>query len=205
MRFTPLMRSAAPVLLAALWTMGCEKPPLAQMDSASQSVEKARSAQAATYAASELARLEDSLRVAQAEVQHQNDRFIPSYEKAKQTLAWVEKTGPEVVDKSHKVKEETRAQTRSLIDAAAAAVASADQMLAEAPRGKGSQQDIELIQNDLTQLRGQLDAANQHLTAERFTEGQSAARAIKTEADRISGEIQAAKERVEQLRGKRGR
>lgn len=203
MRSTPLIRSAAPILLAAMWALGCEKPPLAEIDAASASVEKARSAQAATYAASDLARLEDSLRTAKAEVQRQNDRLFPSYEKVKTSLAWVETQGPQVVEKAHKAKEELRNQTKSLIDAAAAAVASADQMLAEAPKGKGTQQDIELIQSDLTELRGLLETARQHLAAERFNEAQTSARSIKTEAERISGEIQAAKDKVEQM--KKGR
>lgn len=197
-------RAALPAGLVALLVLSaCDKPPLTQVEAAEKAVEQARSAQAATYAAPALKRLEDSLSVAKAEVQRQEDRWFPSYDGAKASLTWVESHGGEVVEQARKVKEETRATTASLLAAAAKAVARSDSLVAVAPRGKGSQQDIELIEADVVELKALLGSAQQHLSAERFPEAQTSAKSIAAEAERLSGEVQAAIDKVEQARGRR--
>ncbi|MDA0337495.1 MAG: hypothetical protein O2782_20215 [bacterium] len=75
-----------------------------------------------------------------------------------------------------------------MIDVADSSIAGAERLLAAAPRGKESAQEIELIQGDLTQLRTRLDPARQLLGQERFKEAQEAASKIRMDADRLSVE-----------------
>lgn len=198
-------RCAAIALIAIGGSWGCDKPPVAEMDAARTAVDKARSAGAETYAVKEFARLNDSLAVVQTEVKTQADRFFPSYGKARTSLTWVDSYAREVSDLAVRNKEKMRAETQAMVDKAAASIDSVTALLATAPKGKGTQQDLDLLQNDVNELRTLIESARSHQKSERFSEAQSTARSVEKEVADLTNEIKSVIQRYEELKSKRGR
>jgi hypothetical protein len=190
--------------LAALWLTGCEKPPMAEMDQARQAVEGARQAEAAQYAPQALAVLQDSLDTGLKEVERQNNRFalLRNYQVAQKTLAWVNGQGPKVAKTARETKEKIRRETQEMIQAASAAIDTSAAMIARAPRGKESAEEIALFESDLQNLRGALQSAEVDFKAEDFTAAQSQAQSIKSRAENLQREVSAAALRYEELMAK---
>lgn len=203
-------RSIAQLALAVpmvVWLAGCDKPPEEQITATKAAVDGAVQAEAAKYAAPELTQLQDSMKAALAEVDHQKARFIimRNFDKAKTTLSWVGTRAPQVATVSKQNKEKQRAAATEAIHMAEAAVDSAAALLANAPRGKESKQDLEAMEADVTNMRAGIDEAKAGLQAEEFKKAQSKAQEVQNRAVQIQTEVSGVIQKYEELRGKRGR
>jgi hypothetical protein len=203
-------RSIAQIALAVpmvVWLAGCDKPPEEQMASSKTAVEGAVQAEAAKYAAPELARLQDSLKTALAEVERQNARFIflRNYDSAKSTLTWVATNAPVVAQTSKANKEKLRAATQEAIRVAEAAVDSAAALLTNAPRGKESKADLEAMEGEITTMRAGIDEAKAGLTAEDFNKAKMKAQEVQNSAMQMQTEVAGIIQKYQELRAKRGR
>jgi len=190
-----------------VWLAGCDKPPEEQMASSKTAVEGAVQAEAAKYAAPELARLQDSLKTALAEVERQNARFIflRNYDSAKSTLTWVATNAPVVAQTSKANKEKLRAATQEAIRVAEAAVDSAAALLTNAPRGKESKADLEAMEGEITTMRAGIDEAKAGLTAEDFNKAKMKAQEVQNSAMQMQTEVAGIIQKYQELRAKRGR
>jgi len=202
-------RSIAQIALAVpmvVWLAGCDKPPEEQMTATKAAVDGAVQAEAAKYAAPELARLQDSLKTALAEVERQNARFfiLRNYDQAKQTLTWTGSNAPVVAQTSKANKEKLRAATAEAIRVAETAVDSAAATLANAPRGKESKADLEAMEADVTSMRAGIDEAKAGLTAEDFNKAKAKAQEVQGRAAQLQTEVQGIITKYEELRAKRG-
>ncbi|MEW6751563.1 MAG: hypothetical protein AB1505_11390 [Candidatus Latescibacterota bacterium] len=201
-------RSIAQIALAVpmvVWLAGCDKPPEEQITATKAAVDATVQAEAAKYAAPELAQLQDSLKAALAEVDRQNARFIflRDYAGAKATLTWVGTRAPQVAQTAKANKEKMRAATQQAIETAQAAVDSAAALLAAAPRGKESKQDMEAMEAEITSLRAGLDEARAGLAAEDFNKAKVKAQDMQTRALEIQNEVAAVIQKYEELMAKR--
>jgi len=202
--FKPTRLLTFVVLLTAAWLMGCEKPPQMEMDSAKKAVETARAAEAEKYATPQFKALQDSLRAAEAEVQHQNERFVllRNYDNAKKSLANVNATSEKVAQASRDNKEKIRRATKEKIDQASVAIDSTAALLKRAPRGKESREELQLMETNLTNLGATLQTAKSAYDAENFSGAQQSADSVQAEANKIQQEVGAVIARYEELKGK---
>lgn len=203
-------RSIAQFALAVpmvVWLAGCDKPPEEQMTATKAAVDSAVQAEAAKYAPQELAKLQDSLKTALAEVEHQNARFVilRNYDQAKTTLTWVSTNAPVVAQTAKANKEKMRAATAEAIQTAQAAVDSAAALLANAPRGKESKQDLDAMEAEVTNMRAGIDEAKAGLQAEDFNKAKMKAQDVQSRAVQMQSEVAGIIQKYEELRAKRGR
>jgi len=202
-------RVIAHALLAVpmvVWLAGCDKPPEEQMTSVKAAVDAAVQAEAGKYAVQELGKLQDSLRAAEAEVARQNARFfiLRDYGTARSTLTWTGNNAPVVAQTARQNKEKLRAAAEEQIRTAEAAIDSAAALVAAAPRGKESKQDLEAMEADITTLRAGLEEAKTMLRSEDFSKSKLKAYEVQTRALEVQGEATAAIQRYDELMAKRG-
>jgi uncharacterized coiled-coil DUF342 family protein len=192
-------------LSAAFLLTGCDKPPVQEMENAKQAVESARKAEAEKYAVPEFKTLNDSLKAAQAEVDRQNARFalLRNYDQSKKTLAWVDTQSDKVAETSRENKEKMRKQTEAMIEAASVAVDTARVMVARAPKGKESQEEIKMFETELAGMSTALQDVKASMAKENFPETQRNAKAVQTKADDLKNQVQAAIDRYQELKAKR--
>ncbi|MFH1570278.1 MAG: hypothetical protein ABIL09_19960 [Gemmatimonadota bacterium] len=195
---------SALALTGLMLLVGCDKPPVAEVDAARQAVANTRSAEAETYAAKEFRALNDSMNAVVAEVQRQSDRFIPSFDETRASLAKIEPEATRVATLARTNKKAIADATTAMVNTASAAIDSAATLLAAAPRGKGTQEDITAFENDLTQLRTRLSSSREYLTREQFQDAQKTAQTVRDGALNVQNELRMAIEKYQQLRGGRG-
>lgn len=166
------------VVLALLVFVSCAKAPEQEMQSANQSIEAARTAEAEDYAPDAFQVAMDTLNAASAAKTEADGKFalFRSYSKAKELFVHAEALANEAATQAAAEKERVKAEVTNLITQAQMALDSADAALKKAPKGKGSKADIELIQNDLAAAQAS------------FTDGQN---------DFNAGQYKAAKAKIE--------
>ena len=154
-----------PVLLGLVVATGCAKPPQEAIDAAKAAVESAKSAGAADYASDQLQRAQTALADLESELKVQEDKFFKSYTKANELAAAAKAAGEEAASAAATGKEAMKAEVVSMMDAAKTELAAVRDMLAKAPRGKGTQADLATLKADLdgveaafTEVQGMLDS-----------------------------------------------
>ncbi|TAL23351.1 MAG: hypothetical protein EPN94_09570 [Nitrospirae bacterium] len=191
-------------LVGAFLLSGCAKAPTVEMNDTKASVESATNADTQTYAKDALAKLTSDLEAANTEVQTQDKKFLfKNFDKAKQMLAAVKTDAEAVKAEAAKKKEEAKQAAIAAQGEAKAAIDAANALLAEAPTGKETKQDIEAFKADLTGLTDSLTGLQQSIDQEKYADASANAAAIKEKAANISAQITAALEKVKAKRGGR--
>jgi hypothetical protein len=191
-------------LVGAFLLSGCAKAPTVEMNDSKAAVEAATNADTQTYAKDELAKLTSDLEAANTEVKTQDDKFLfKNFDKAKQMLAAVKTDAEAVKAEAAKKKEEAKQAAIAAQGEAKAAIDAANALLAEAPTGKETKQDIEAFKADLTGLTDSLTGLQQSIDQEKYADASSNAAAIKEKANNVSAQITAALEKVKAKKGKK--
>jgi hypothetical protein len=104
---------AVALVLIGLMAAGCGKPPEVEMQSAQTALNDAKTAEAGTYAPTELDAASDSLAAAQAEVEKQNSKFalFRNYKEAARLYSAAQ-TSAEAAKQAAGVNKERRASRR---------------------------------------------------------------------------------------------
>jgi len=151
---------------------------------------------AAIYAEEELKKLQDDFAAAEVEVTTQSKKFFKKYGKAKETLAKITTDAAALRTTVAARKEEAKNNALSAQDEAKMALEEAKALLENAPRGKGTQADIEAFSADLKALEDSLAEVQQALDSEDYLGAVDKATIIKEKASGISIQIQQAIEKV---------
>lgn len=184
-------------LIGAFLLSGCAKAPTVEMNDSKAAVEAATNADTQTYAQAELAKLTSDLEAANTEVKTQDDKFLfKNFDKAKTMLATVKTDADNVKAVAAQKKEEAKQAAIAAQGEAKAAIDAANVLLADAPTGKETKQDIEAFKADLTGLTDSLTGLQQSIDQEKYADASSNAAAIKEKAANISAQITAALEKV---------
>jgi len=190
-------------LIGAFLLSGCAKAPTVEMNDSKAAVEAATNADTQTYAQAELAKLTSDLEAANTEVKTQDDKFLfKNFDKAKTMLAAVKTDADNVKAVAAQKKEEAKQAAIAAQGEAKAAIDAANLLLADAPTGKETKQDIEAFKADLTGLTDSLTGLQQSIDQEKYADASSNAAAIKEKAANISAQITAA---LEKVKGKKKR
>lgn len=153
--------------------VGCASPPQAELDAAKADIEAAKTAEAETYATAEFQAASDSLSAATAEITTQEGKFalFRNYDRAKALISSASSGAKGSATLAASNKAAVIAEVVQLKTDTQAALTSANELFAKAPKGKESKEALEAIKNDLTSIEtsiteaDQLTANNQHLTA----------------------------------------
>jgi hypothetical protein len=178
----------------ALLTVACSSEPKEAVDAARSAIAAAREAGAADYAPEALAAAEAAVASLDAELKAQSDKFAltRSYTRTAELAAEAAKAAETATAEAAKGKEKMKAEVATLVEEVRAAVDTTTELLAKAPRGKGSAADLEAMKADLTAIQASLPEVDSAVAAGKYKEAKAKAEAAKQGLDRIAGDVQAA-------------
>jgi len=190
MKRTALLTLAAVAMLLAV---GCAKPPQDEISATQAEMDRARQAQAETWAASEFQGANEALNAAQAEISTQNEKWLKNYDKAKELLATAKADAAKAAEAAVANKEQAKNDADAAVTAADTALATAEAALKVAPVTKDSKADLELFKTDLATLRSTLDAARASFGSEDYKKALESANSVKDQATTIATQLEEAK------------
>lgn len=175
---------------------GCAKPPTEEMNAAKAAIDAVVADGAMKFAAEDAKKLNDGMKAVQDEIKAQESKTFKDYDKAKQILAKVKADAGALKAALPAKKEEAKKNATAAQDAAIAAVAEAKALLAKAPKGKGSQADIEALRADLKGIEDSLAEVKTAFDGEDYMVAIEKSNAIKDKAAAISDQVKKAMEKV---------
>jgi hypothetical protein len=178
----------------ALLTFACASEPKQAVDAAKAALEAARTAGAADYAPEAFAAAETAMASLDAEIKAQSEKFAltRSYTKATELAAAATKAAEAATADAATGKEKMKAEATALIDEVKTAVTTTKELLAKAPKGKGSAADIEAMKTDVAGIESSLADVDAAMAAGRFKDAKVKAEAAKQGLDKIAADVQAA-------------
>jgi hypothetical protein len=184
-----------------LFTSGCAKPPVDQLQAAEQAVADARVSEAGKYAAEDIAKLEGQLNLLKKEIDTQDGKFslLRDYGKAEQLAITLASDAQKVVQTSTVKKQEAQAAAARALQAAQEAISTTQNLVAKAPIGK-DRAAFEAIKHDAEALSLSLQEAQKALEQGDYLDAQYRAKAIADKAQSVSDEIENALAKVKGTR-----
>jgi hypothetical protein len=180
-------------LLVALMA-GCSKPPEMQIAAADQAMQAAQATQASKYAAADWQMANDTLQAAKAEKAAQDSRFalFRSYGKSQ---AMFEKASALMNTASTNAKaemERVRKETEAMLNMVRTELDSTATMVANAPAGKDTKAELELMKQDLTALQQMLSEAQAEWSRNNFDGAKNKAQTIRDRMNTMRTQLEAA-------------
>lgn len=179
------------VLVVLLAFAGCAKEPTAEITAVQQAIEQAKTAEAQEYAPRSLAAANDAWAALQAELDAQKKKFalFRSYKHAKELAAAAQTAGQQAVTDAAAGKERARQEATDLMAQVRTAIEEARQMIATAPRGKGSSADIKALENDLTSVEASLSEVDGVFQTGKYNQAKAKAQAALQSINRIKQDV----------------
>ena len=182
-------------LIAAALFVGCGKQPTQDNEAAKAAVDAA-AADAEKYAPEDAKAIKDSLQAAMDEVKTQDGKTFKNYGKAKDMLTKAKSDAEALKTAIPQKKEAAKNNAISAQDAAKTAAQDAKQLLAKAPKGKGSKADIEAMKADLKGVDESLAEVQKLIEGENYGEAINKANAAKEKAGSIAEQVKQAQEKA---------
>lgn len=178
----------------------CAKQPTEQMESAKAAIAAAAKEGADVYAPEDLKKLNDQMQAATDEVTTQSKKFFKKYGPAKEMLAKVQADADALKASIPAKKEAAKNAAIQAQTDAKAALDMAKELLAKAPKGKGTKADIDAMKADLAGLETSYAEIQTAIDGQDYFGASSKAATIKEKANAVSDQVKAAMEKV---KGKR--
>ena len=178
----------------------CGSSPTTEIDGARAALDAAVSDGAEKYTADDLKAVNDQMAAAMNEVKAQDGKLFKKYDGARQLLVKVKADAEALKAKVATVKEEQKNAAAAALQEADKAVAEAKGMLADAPVGKGSLADIEMMKADVQALEAAVQEVQPLIENGDYSAASDKADAIKAKAGSITGEIRVAREKAAALK-----
>jgi hypothetical protein len=187
-----MMMVSALVLVMVM--VGCQKPPQQAIDVAKAAVDAARAAEATDYAPDSLKAAEDAVAALDAELKAQEGKFalFRSYKKTQELADALKAAGEKATADAQAKKEQVKQEAQTLITDATTALTEAKALLEKAPKGKGTQADLEAMKGDLAGVESSITEAQNAFNAEKYLDAKSKAEAAKTTAGNVKTSIEQA-------------
>lgn len=183
-------------LAMMVFAAGCGKQPVEDITAAKSAVEALVAEGADKYATEELKLANDDLSAAMAEVKAQDEKTFKNYDKAKELLAKAKITADTAKAGVPAKKEQAKIAATSAQEAAKTAVEEANSLLAKAPKGKGTQADIEAMKADVAGLEQSLAEVQSLIDGGDYNAAAEKANPIKDKAAELSTQIKEAMQKV---------
>lgn len=139
------------VVAVALSVGACAKPPVEALEAARVSLDAAQAGEADRYVSDLYLAAADSFSLAQTEIETQNAKsaFTRNYDHASSLLTYVSETAAAAQAQVAERKEAVRVANETLFTEVDAAIASANDLMKKAPRGKDGAAALAQIRADL--------------------------------------------------------
>lgn len=145
------MRSGTLAILCGSLVWGCAEKPAQVTDQALQAIQAAKESGALDYAPEDLRLAEDEYQKAQEEITTQDKSFVlmRNYDEANAILTKVVTDAGQAKNKAVANKQQAKLEAETAVVLAKSTLAEAKNLLAHAPKGKGTQADLQALQGDL--------------------------------------------------------
>lgn len=195
------MRQFAGYLVAAMVLVsvsGCSQRPEEEMESANEALNEARAAEADRYASEVYQEAVDAFESAKAEIQAQDEKFFMtrSYGEARNLLRTATATANRAAEESAAGREQARQEAETAIQQARTALDAAQASVKQAPRGKGSQADIDAMNAELAVLQTTLDEAQSAYEGGDYLTALTKAESVSSDASSIRQDIEQARKKA---------
>ena len=189
-----LNKTATCVVVCLILLAGCGKEPVEQIAGTKDAIERAKSAEAETYAPQAYKMAADTLKAAMAAKAEADSKFklLRNYKESGRLAARAEVLANEAASQARSEKEHMGLEVTNLMERARGAIDSAYTALKKAPVGKGTKAEIELMKSDLAAADAAASQARTDVEAERFAPAKAKLTAAIDKAHTVSEEIQAA-------------
>lgn len=137
------------LVAAALIFTSCGKLPQAEIDSAKNALEQAKTVQADLYLQADFYALQDSLNATVVAIEEQKSKMFGNYKMATEKLNEITVQATDLVAKTESRKEEIKTEVASAQMAISALIEENNQMLELAPKGKEGKEALEAIKADV--------------------------------------------------------
>lgn len=188
------VESLVVLLLSALF-FGCSSVPDEELTAAQEALDQAREAEAEVYVPEQFQKATDDFQAAQAEIAEENQKSFYSrdYDEARRLLKQAESAAEEAAAAAPVNKRQVRDQAEQALQNAGSAIKEAEQNLDTAPRGKGTQADLEALRSDLQRAESALEEGRRNLEEEAYLEALKKLQGAMEGASEVSEQIQAAR------------
>jgi hypothetical protein len=183
------------VALALLVFIGCAKPPDAEIQKATSSIDAARAAEAETYAPASFQVASDTLNAANAAKTEADGKFalFRSYSKAKALYVSADALAGKAAADAATEKEKVRVEVDAKIKEVQVLIDSVTVALKKAPRGKGNKADIALLETQLAGVTASFTEAQGDFTAGKYMVAKNKLESVVAQANDVKNQIEAAK------------
>ncbi len=194
----------AVVGVAAL-TVACAKEPTPEIQGA-QAALQALSPEVGEYAPEALSAAQDAQAALNAELKVQQDKFalFRSYEKTKELAAAAQTAAEHAATAAEAEKEKVHTEATAMLSELQTGIEEVKTLLAQAPKGKGTQADLAALSADLSQVEASAGEAEADLGAGKYRDAKAKLEAAKQTAERIKADITAAIEAKNAAKARRG-
>ncbi|MBI1949785.1 MAG: hypothetical protein HYS34_00280 [Acidobacteria bacterium] len=191
-RRNSIVATAALVCIAAV---ACAKAPQEDISAAQADLDKAREAQAETWAPNEYQAADSAWKAANDEIQAQNAKWMKNYDKAKELLTKTKEEAAKAAQAAVANKEQARTDSEAAVAAADTSLKAAEAGLKVAPVTKDSRADLALFKSDVENLRGTLEQARQAFASEDYKKALESANSVKDKATSIADQLEQARQK----------
>jgi hypothetical protein len=185
--------------------VACGKQPAEEINATKAAVEAAASEGAAKYVADDYKKVDEAMTAALEEVKLQDSKMFKDYDKAKQLLAQAKTEGDALKAKAIAEKQRLQDQAGTDLATAQSAVATAGELVANAPKGKGSAADIMAMKADVAGLETALGEVQPMIDNGDYLAASEKAQAINDKASALSDEIKSVMAKLSTLKNKKNR
>jgi hypothetical protein len=184
---------------------GCSKAPTSKVQAANDLLASAEREGAGEYAPQALAAAKDAQATLDAELEAQGNKFrlLRSYDTADQLADGAKEAAQKAIDETNAAKAQARDEASMMIAEAKQTLEEVQALLANAPRGKGSEADIKALESDLKGVATALAATDSAFAAASYTFAKAKAQAALENAQSVKSAILAASQAKSKAQGKR--
>jgi len=184
------------VVLGALAVVAasCAAPPTDAIQAAESALHAAETAEAPDYASEAYDAAKMAMDDLQTELQAQAEEFslMRSYDRATELAGQATEAADEAEQEANVEKRRVRDETVQLIASAKATLEEARLLLAEAPRGKGTEADLAALGGDLSEVESSLQSAEDSLGEENFLAARDHAGSAQQIAQQVKASVEGA-------------
>ncbi|MBU2511523.1 hypothetical protein KJ966_09290 [bacterium] len=182
-----------------VFMFACDEPPMKEMNVAKASVDAVVTQGGDIYAISETKMLNESYAKALDEVVIQDQKFFKDYKAARELLEKVPNEAAALEQVIGARKETAKRNALSVLNTTEVNITETVALLANAPKGKGSEMDVAAMQNDLKALEESLNEAKKLIQAEDYLSVPEKVTPIQLKVTQIAFEVKSAIEKKNEL------
>jgi len=186
--------------LSVLVFTSCSSVPQAEIDLANAAIDSAKVAGAEVYVQDNFVALQDSMNHVMVTIEAEKSKFMGSYTVAKEKLAEVTQLASVVKQQAEVRKVELKSEVESQIEEVKTLIATDNQLITEAPKGKEGETALLAIKAEVDAVETSINETIASLETESYLVSLDKVSAAKEKATAINAELTSV---IEKYKGKK--